>query len=223
MTATEYEFDELSDEAKERARDWYRGVIEVEDYAEYVIEDAAQCAELMGITIDTREVKLMGGKTRQEPVVYWSGFSSQGDGACFEGRWAAYNVKPGKLKEHAPQDEKLHKIAEVFEHIARAYPSAGFSVRHSGHYYHKHSTTFDCEAGEPTDELTAAVVAALLGHHLNRSDNFVEEELIEAARDFMQWIYDRLEAEYEYQSSDEQVDETIRANEYTFTEDGDRS
>jgi hypothetical protein len=41
-------------------------------------------------------------------------------------------------------------------------------------------------------------------------------------RDFADWIYDQLRKEYEYQMSDEQVDETLIANEYEFDEDGDR-
>lgn len=39
----------------------------------------------------------------------------------------------------------------------------------------------------------------------------------------MRWIYRALEAEYEYQDSDGQVDETIKANEYEFEEDGSRA
>ena len=39
-------------------------------------------------------------------------------------------------------------------------------------------------------------------------------------RDFAQWIYDGLEAEYEYRQSDEVIDEAMIANEYEFTEDG---
>lgn len=42
-------------------------------------------------------------------------------------------------------------------------------------------------------------------------------------REFADWIYSRLEAEYEYQNADEQVDESIRINEYEFAEDGNRA
>ncbi len=38
----------------------------------------------------------------------------------------------------------------------------------------------------------------------------------------MNWIYRQLEKEYEYQNSDECVDENILCNSYTFTEDGKR-
>lgn len=41
-------------------------------------------------------------------------------------------------------------------------------------------------------------------------------------RDFADWIYERLSDEYDYQTSDSAVEETIRANEYEFDEDGER-
>ena len=46
--------------------------------------------------------------------------------------------------------------------------------------------------------------------------------VIEALRDLARWLYRQLEREYEYLSSDEAVDETITANQYTFTETGRR-
>ena len=49
-----------------------------------------------------------------------------------------------------------------------------------------------------------------------------ETDLTEAARDFMRWIYRQLEAAYEWENAVEQVDDSIRANEYEFTEDGER-
>jgi hypothetical protein len=39
----------------------------------------------------------------------------------------------------------------------------------------------------------------------------------------MKWMYRQLEAEYEYLTSDEAITETIRSNEYEFTEDGRRA
>lgn len=49
-----------------------------------------------------------------------------------------------------------------------------------------------------------------------------EEEITEALRDLARWLYRSLEKEWDYQSSDEAVDEVIRANRYTFTADGSR-
>lgn len=49
-----------------------------------------------------------------------------------------------------------------------------------------------------------------------------EEIVIEALRDLARWLYRQLEREYDYLSSDEAVNETIIANDYTFTEAGRR-
>ncbi len=41
-------------------------------------------------------------------------------------------------------------------------------------------------------------------------------------RDYADWIYSTLQKEYYWRMEDEQVDESILANEYTFDEDGNR-
>src|SRR3990167_3827578 len=115
-----YQFDELNEEAKEKARAWFReGNQNDSFYAESVIDDAKQIGKLMGIDISK---------------VYYSGFWSQGDGACFEG---SYAYKKGSLKairEYAPQDTELHRIATELAMIQRAnfYGISG-SVKHVGH------------------------------------------------------------------------------------------
>lgn len=217
IETTVYQFTELGDAAKEKAREWYRRGLDGDNYfAESVIEDAAQIAEMMGIDLRQRSVRLIGGGTRQEPAIYWSGFSSQGDGACFEGDWHACNVKPGAVAAHVGDSEQcreIKRIAAEFERLAAEFPCADFQVAHRGRYSHEHSVEFDFTLGrghELTDEQAA------------RADD-AEEELAEAARDFMRWIYRQLEKEYEYTRSDEQVDESIIANEYEFEEDGSRA
>jgi len=69
-------------------------------------------------------------------------------------------------------------------------------TKQKGHYYHENCTEFSC------DEL--------------RSD----DEFIELAKDCMRWCYRQLEKAYEWQNADEQVDESIVANEYEFLKSG---
>ena len=47
-----------------------------------------------------------------------------------------------------------------------------------------------------------------------------EEAVTEALRDLARWLYRQLEREYEHLTSDEAIDESIAANDYTFTEAG---
>jgi hypothetical protein len=47
-------------------------------------------------------------------------------------------------------------------------------------------------------------------------------EVRNALHSLMDWLYRTLEKEYEYHNSDEQIEESIRINEYEFDEDGNR-
>lgn len=202
-TIQTFEFDELGSKAKETARAWYREGAFQFDWYDFVYEDANTVAGLLGI--DIYETPSRGLH------IFFSGFCSQGDGACFEGTWRAFDVKVGQMKEHAPEDATLHRIAGEFEKVAKQFPNALFSVKHRGHYSHQYCTDFDVEIRDADDVNVDSEEATT-----------AEKALIEAARDFMAWIYRQLEQEFTYQNSDEAVDESIRANEYTFTSNGKR-
>lgn len=198
---TVYSFDELSDRAKERARDKYREHALDDGWWEHVYEDADIIAKLMGIEIARKPVKLMSGGTRYDPKIYFSGFSSQGDGACFEGM---YYFKAGAVKAvkaHAPQDAKLHAIAQA---ITDAQKANGFKLQASilqrGRYYHME---IDVEKDAQAPVATGT-----------------DDDLSEALRDFANWIYRQLEAEHDYQLSAEAIDEYLGDSDHKYDEDG---
>ena len=83
------------------------------------------------------------------------------------------------------------------------------TIRTSGRYYHSGTMHVDVTAIDEEGDETA----------VTRDD---ELELTGALRAFADWIYRQLETEYNYQNSDEQVAETIKANEYEFTVEGER-
>ncbi len=197
QTVTTFKFDELDDSAKEKARDWWREASVGDDYwSEHVLDECkTTIAKGLGLDID---------------AIYFSGFSSQGDGACFVGSWRARDVNLQAVNDYAPQDAELWKVACEFNRLAQLCPQASFSVEHSGRYCHEHSTEFSVDLGELADEWLDVLISRL------------EEEIIDVARDYMRYIYRRLEKEYEWYMSDEQVDESINANEYDFCEDGSR-
>jgi len=66
-TTDVYTFDELSDSAKEKAREWYREGGFSYDWWDACYETADNAANLLGITIDR-----IGKHT---PCIYFSGFS----------------------------------------------------------------------------------------------------------------------------------------------------
>lgn len=206
VTKTVYLFDELSDKAKQKARDWYREGSSDDEYWDSIYEDADTLAKLMGIEIDQKPIRTVGGSTRYEPAIYFSGFSSQGDGACFVGRYAYAKGGAAKVREHAPQDEALHAIADGLQALQKA---NGYrltaTITHRDTYYHSGTADFEVMKGD------------------DYASDDAETELKRLIRAFMDWIYRQLEAEYEYQTSDEQVDESIRANAYEFEKDGTRT
>ena len=223
-----YEFDELDDKDKEKAREWFRsGNCDDNFWSECTLEEAEEQAALMGIDITNN-------KDSRGAHIYYSGFWSQGDGACFEGTWRASDVKADKVADgwgEGPATTEIKRIAAVFAEIAKKYPHASFTVKHRGHYSHENCTEFDFNSGheycEPKDLEAFRDSADQTDDGLSdkMDDCFfqgTDDELKEAAKDFMRWIYRQLEKEYEYQNSDEQVDDNIRANEYLFTEGGSR-
>ncbi|HFU8959512.1 TPA: antitoxin of toxin-antitoxin stability system, partial [Escherichia coli] len=88
ITTTVYTLDELScPAAREKARDWYRQYHADSNWYENVYEDFREVCNIFGISLRQRVFRLSNGRFMEEPCIWFSGFCSQGDGACFEGRW----------------------------------------------------------------------------------------------------------------------------------------
>ena len=199
-----YKFDELSDKAKERAREWFRRCDDGE-FAEYVFDDVATIADIIGI--DLRQTRT--DKGRYKPTIYYSGFSSQGDGACFTGN---YSYKKGALKNMKAHigntsagDIELLRICKSLQEVqTRNFYKLTAKCEHLGHYYHSGRMLVDVEnSDDPYRDI-------------GESETTVRQIM----RDFADYIYQQLETEYDYQNSDAVVDENIAANEYEFYEDG---
>jgi FAD/FMN-containing dehydrogenase len=195
-----YQFDELSDDAKEKAREWYRRASADDTFwQETVLDDAGIILRKLGYC---------------DPKIMFTGFWSQGDGACFTGSWYSSDCKPDALKEYAPVDAELTRIADAMGALIAAHPGMSASITHWGHYYHEMSVSIECnfeyddETGGDQPNMTA--------------DAEAEETFTELSRDLMRWIYRTLEKEWDWQNADEQVDENIRCNEYEFDVDGKR-
>ncbi len=209
-----YTFDELSDAAQERARDWFREGMDIGDWgAENVLEDAARLGAIIGIDINTRPVKLMGGGTRQEPNVYWS-VGGRDNGCTFAGTYRYIKSSVAALEQEAPstyngQEQKgnteINRIARELQGVqARNFYQLTASTSHG----HSRNFTMDIDVDRSDDV------------NVSEDDTLTVRELL---MDFASWIEQQLEAEYEYRMSNEVVDENIRANEYEFTEDGRRA
>ncbi|MFU0506392.1 antitoxin of toxin-antitoxin stability system [Pseudaminobacter sp. NGMCC 1.201702] len=208
VQTTVFRLDELSDAAKEKARAWYREGGFDSDWHDAVYEDFQRIAEILGLALKTRTIRLMGGGARQTPCIWFRGFWSQGDGACFETFYSYQKEAPRRIREYAPQDTELHRIADGLQAVQRRnFYQLRAEASHRGHYYHEYCMSISVERDSPSwQDMTADA----------------EEAITEALRDLARWLYQQLEREYDHLSSDEAVDDSIAANQYTFTETGRR-
>lgn len=186
-----YKYNELTDEAaKERARDWYRqGHLDYE-WWDHVYDMAKEAGAILGIDIDN---------------IYFSGFWSQGDGACFEGSYSYRKGWRKELQQHFGGETlaKLERIGlDLQDAQAKAFYKLSASVAHTGGNYHHLFTYISVD------------------HEDRRASSHEEGTITDALSDFMGWIYDCLESEHDYLTSDESVEEGLIVNEYEFTEEG---
>jgi len=147
--------------------------------------------------------------------IYFSGFSSQGDGACFEGEVADWGLF---LKSLGYTDSAL--IQHAKEHFR-------FSAKHSDHYYHERCVDFDVEmpmpdgyeyideefvenySPYPVDDIRSKAWQAVLQQF---DGSTLAADCAEAFRGHMRDLYTSLGKEYDYLTSDEAVWDTIVAN-----------
>lgn len=192
MKTTVYTYDELSEQAQAKAREWFARM-EAEMWR--ADETLAECAEMLtriGVTLD-------------EGGISYSGFGSQGDGASFTG---SYSYADGAMAAVAdwPNDATLRDIVASLEALqnVNGYELSASLARGNTHYSHEFTVGIEVVKGPDDEPATGAA----------------KDGVIEAMRDLMHWIYKALETEYDYRQSDEAVVEGIRANEYEFTADG---
>ena len=203
---TVFLYTELSDAAKAVARQWWRADISADDFGDdYVLDDAAEIADIMGIDLRQTPKNRVDGTSSFAPSIYYSGFSSQGDGASFKG---TYKYKKGAckaLKAYAPKDVELQRICKALKDAQRkVFYSATCNISTRGYYNHSGTMQFNFDMNDVSTD----------------TFNDVEETISQALRDFADWIYSQLEKEYEYQNSDVVIEETLVSNGYEFNEDG---
>lgn len=189
MTTQTLSFSQLPQKAKDVAVGHYAENLVPDFWNDAVYEDAKQIASLMGIEIDK---------------IYYSGFSSQGDGACFTGNFSYKSKALHDVKQYAPLDIELHKIAKNYTDIQRkAFYKLKGKVVHSGPYYHSNSNDITVEHSDD----------------IYRDIGDLEKEMKDVLRSFMDWIYRELEDSYNFEISEEAAsqyyeDENVNFDEY---------
>lgn len=230
-----YSIRELPDYVRARVLDRYRDWNLHDEWWGACFDDFVVCAERLGIDIDYRRSPV-GTSVKHDLAIYFTGFASQGDGACFEGRWrsTAYLSKEvtwshcnltrtvsvpfttflQAIRDHAPKDEALHDIARRLDWfrkrstLMREWRAHVVRGRRSGTYVHERSVKIEagCNVTTSDDYCDASAEHA--------------DEIASALRDFMRWMYWTLEAEHDHLRSDEAIVASLEANELRFDTEG---
>jgi len=194
-------FKALPDKQQKKILDNHRNIlIDYEGWWEPVYDEFT--ADMAAVGIDVTRI-------------YFSGFCSQGDGACFEGRVDDWSLFLPSVNRNC---SALIKLAN---------DAWDLSVKHRGHYYHENCTVFDIDMRHPTGNeaedfwfsnivyqpypseiQNAAWVAILMQYNYN----VMEEEFEEVFKSHMRDLYKKLEIEHDSATSDECVLETLEAN-----------
>jgi hypothetical protein len=142
--------------------------------------------------------------------IYFSGFCSQGDGAMFE-----YGGITDKLIDEFIAQLELSPLRKKIVKDIFYFSGSG---RQHGHYYHEkccwHIINIECtyayrEGYYPNiDEFMYELQVDF--------DAYVREKYIDLAQE----LYQSLEDEYEWHTSDEAIEERLIEGEYEFTENG---
>ena len=182
--------------AKERALEKYRYInVEHDDWYENVYEDFRVVMEDKHVHVER---------------MYFTGFCSQGDGACFEGSIAGGRVVEYLDLHHPNEYPMIRKLVE----------SGGYfniSVVHNGSYMHQYCTTFVVEHDSfyniletPTD--LQSMVAATYDNMLDTEAADFESVTTDKWRGYMGDLYKQLNDEYDSLTEDDAVWDTIVAN-----------
>ncbi len=173
------------------------------DWWEYTYNEFTERMKQKGIGVDR---------------MFFSGFWSQGDGACFEGDIEDMELF---LNTHFKPDE-YSAIRKLIQHKG----TVRFKCTHSGHYYHENCTRFDVDCDvfayvldKPT-EFHEQVVEGL-DKQLDIEMVDFEKESVEIFKTYMRELYRELEQEYDHLVSDEAVKEAIVANDLVEVNDDD--
>lgn len=195
---TVYKFDELSPAAKVYARGMRRDIhVSDNGWWSTVYEDAERVAECLGVSF-SKYNRTPG------PAIHFHGFCGQGDGASFIGTYEPISNASQRITEYAPKDEELQKIAKDLDilqvEVRLMYGAViGAAISTQGNYSHSGAMTL-------APWYSASVH---LGVELKH-----ENELLRLMRAFADWIYAQLQAEHDYLTSDECIDESFDGEEF---------
>lgn len=195
-----YEFNELSEAAKQKAIDKLRYInVDCFEWYEFIFQDFREQAAKKGLNIKYNEIQ-------------FSGFYCQGDGASF----TCNDIDIEKLLKILNITFKSEVLKKIF------CDNVSIGIRRiNNHYSHKYTVSCYCDYTELTyRSIIRDYIYTRIDNYLYNKSQELEEKLEALKNKLCNTLYDELEKEYDYQTSNEAVTEAILANEYYFFNDG---
>lgn len=220
-TVKVFRFEELNEEAKEVARNWWREV------------DAFDSGELLK---EIFEAELTEYGLPTDDIEFSLGYC-KGDGVAFYGPWE-------DLEQHLFTKGWISGMSkegqEIIEYLVNNYDIEAVIERNSFGYRYSHYGTMDVEV-LTSFEIKSIAEDMLEDEDINE-DNHTQDEYEKILNEYTDKIYDAMQEleevlqstvelisknleslgydEIEYRESEEVVDELLTVNEYEFTEEG---
>ena len=180
----------LPDDVQERLLEEHRDLNVLHDWSDETIAEFKAKALALGIDVDD---------------VYWSGFWSQGDGACFTGRIADWS----KFLAAVKPDIDPAVGGWVYDNSTR------MRIRTRGSYCHSGTMTTEFEFQDLDQPPDLEDLQLSLWRVLTKNGNILyemERDILAYLRDLADGLYRDLEKEYEDLTSDEAVVDALLAN-----------
>lgn len=215
-----FTFNQLSKEAKDAVRN-----LLAPDYRwwDYIYAEMSEVGKQLGFHIGE---EYRQHQSRCEYEINFSGFYSQGDGACWKGKIVIRDW----LENYKPDDPRGFIVVALIDNgWIEPYLKVGtrFSHTHEGSMYIDEGSIDSLRhysEGEARVLDKGMFEGASVENLFDVADEQyiceLEREMLESARSFARTIYERLRDEYEHMQSDEYLTELCEANEYLFDEDG---
>lgn len=208
QTITAYQFNELSDKAKDKVRDWFNTDVDLE----YVLDNFKTDMRALDIHVEDIQYRLS---------------YSQGDGASWTGTMAIIPF----LERLAPDHPLFTKGVVLVELIREGWVDDKASISRASYFYN-HSGTMGMDTIE--DAVINSGDATMKGGILQGANVFelfesiggeqmleeVQEAILEEAKSHADDLYKRLQEAYEWEISDEHIAECAEINEWLFDEEG---
>lgn len=171
-----YKFEELPQESKDRVQQKHAEYL-YEDWYEYTYDYMKEIGHIIGIDIHN---------------IYFSGFWSQGDGACFIGNYSYNAGNLNKLKKNYSQETDIIEIADQLLQIQKKYNYRITSTIARNHSHYSHENSVNVESVKHNDEPIS-----------DNDDLKIEIQM----KKFMKIIYNKLEEQYNAEISIDMIKE----------------